>query len=44
MTDFNNILDELEKFDSQVENHYREFEKAKELWQAIKESLTVKSE
>lgn len=40
MQEFNNILDELEKFDSQVENHFREFEKAKMLWQSIKASLT----
>lgn len=40
MSEFNNILDELEKFDSQVEEHFREFEKAKVLWQDIKASLT----
>ena len=39
MSDFNDILDELEKFDSEVENHYMEFEKAKQIWKAIIESL-----
>ena len=31
----NDILDELEKFDSEVENHYMEFEKAKQIWKDI---------
>jgi len=39
MAEFNEILDELEKFNREVENHFNEFEKAKEIWQAIKASL-----
>ena len=39
MSDFNDILGELDKFDSEVENHYNEFEKAKQIWKEIIESL-----
>lgn len=39
MADFNNILAELEKFNNEVDNHFNEFEKAKKIWQGIKESL-----
>lgn len=39
MADFNDILDELEKFNEEVENHFNEFEKAKQIWKAIIESL-----
>ena len=36
---FNYILAELEKFNNEVDNHFNEFEKAKKIWQGIKESL-----
>ena len=39
MSDFNNVMLELDKFDSQVEQHYQEFEKSKEVWNKIKLSL-----
>jgi len=39
MTDFNGILEELDKFDAQVEKHYNEFEKSKDIWNRIKLSL-----
>lgn len=39
MMDFNNILIELDKFDAQVEKHYIEFEKSKEVWNRIKKQM-----
>jgi len=39
LSEFNHILEELEKFNDEVENHFNEFEKAKKIWQGIKESL-----
>ena len=39
MIEFNNILDELDKFDEQVEKHYNEFEKSKEIWNKIKRTF-----
>lgn len=39
MPEFNEILVELDKFDSQVENHFAEFERSKAIWNSIKESI-----
>lgn len=39
MAEFKQILDELEKFNREVENHFNEFEKAKSIWKKIVESL-----
>lgn len=39
MPEFSGILEELEKFDRNVEKHYNEFEKSKEIWEKIKASM-----
>lgn len=41
MTEFKSILDELDKFDAQVEQHYNEFEKSKTIWNDIKKSICL---